>query len=372
MPKTYSEEFRGNIIRQYQSGVPVTQLCRQFGIARSTLFYWIKQETADSAGVVPREEYLTQKELERLRVENMIFRSCGCSPSSPLDIRLNAIAEHHKDFSIHSLCRVLQVHRSTYYHHTFRAPEKTQLQIQDDQLKPLISEIFEKSCQRFGARMIRAKLMQEGHTISERRVHRLMRELGLSVRQKHLRLNSANDRQYQYDPNKLKRRFLTEAPNKVWVSDITYAKVGLEFFYLCVIIDLYSRKVIGYGISEYMGADLVTQTFQTTFDYRNRPSGLLFHSDQGAQYTSTTFRQLLKQCGVQQSFSAPGTPYDNAVAESFFASIKKEDFRQNYYKTEEEFRVAVDSYIQFYNDYRPHQRLGFLTPNQAETEFYRK
>ena len=372
MSKHYSEEFKTSIILQYKSGTSSTQLCKQFGIARSTLFYWLKQETADSTETVSRKQYLLQKEFERLQTENAIFRSCGCSPSSPLDVRLDAILAHQDEFSIHALCRVLQVPRSTYYYHALHAPEQTQLQIEDNELKPLIREVFEKSCQRFGARKIRAKLMQCGYAISGRRVHRLMKELDLSVKRNHPRINSANDRQYRYYPNKLKRHFLTDAPNKVWVSDITYAKVGLEFFYLCVIIDLYSRKVIGYGISEYMGADLVTQTFQTTFDYRNRPSGLLFHSDQGAQYTSTTFRQLLKQCGVQQSFSAPGTPYDNAVAESFFASIKKEDFRQNYYKTEEEFRVAVDSYIQFYNDYRPHQRLGFLTPNQAETEFYRK
>ncbi len=370
MPKHYFEEFKANIIHQYKLGTFSTQLCEQFGIARSTLFYWLKQETADSAETVPRKQYLLQKEFERLQTENAIFHSCGCSPSSPLDVRIDAILTHQGKFSIHTLCRVLQVNRSTYYYHALHAPVQTQLQIEDNQLKPLIQEVFEKSCQRFGARRIRAKLMQRGYAISERRVHRLMKELGLSVKRNHPRINSANDRQYRYYPNKLKRHFLTDAPNKVWVSDITYAKVGLEFFYLCVIIDLYSRKVIGYGISEYIDADLVIQTFQTTFDRRDQPWGLLFHSDQGTQYTSAAFRQLLKQCGVQQSFSAPGTPYDNAVAESFFASIKKEDFRQNYYKTVEEFRIAVDNYIQFYNDYRPHQRLGFLTPNQAEKEFY--
>lgn len=96
-----------------------------------------------------------------------------------------------------------------------------------------------------------------------------------------------------------------------------------------------------------------------------------FHSDQGSQYTAFEFRNALRNYGVVQSFSAPGSPHDNAVAESFFATIKKEDFRRNYYKTENEFRTAVAKYIEFYNDYRPHQRLGFLTPNQVEMEFYR-
>lgn len=369
MPKNYSEEFKTNIIRQYKAGTPAAQLCKQFGIARSTLFYWLKQAADNSAGATSREQYLMQKELERLRVENAIFRSCGCSPSSPLDTRLNAIFEHRNNFSIHSLCRVLQVHRSTYYHHTLRAPEQTQLQREDDQLKPLISEIFECSYRRFGARKIRAKLQQEGCIVSTRRILRLMKELGLSNKSTGPKLNSANDRQYQYYPNKLKRNFLTDAPNKVWVSDITYAKVGMDFLYLCVVIDLYSRKVIGCAVSEHIDTKLVMKAFERAFVSRGKPAGLLFHSDQGAQYTAFAFRQHLRKRSVQQSFSAPGMPYDNAVAESFFASIKKEDFRQNYYKTEEEFRTAVDRYIQFYNDYRPHQRLEFLTPNQAETEF---
>ena len=115
-------------------------------------------------------------------------------------------------------------------------------------MKHLISEIFEKSGGRFGARRIQVKLLDMGHTTSERRISWLMKELGLSSKGARPRLNSANDRQCQHYPNKLKRNFLTTAPNKVWVSDSTYARVGMDFLYLCVIIDLYSRKVIGYGI----------------------------------------------------------------------------------------------------------------------------
>lgn len=177
----------------------------------------------------------------------------------------------------------MQVNRSTYYHHILRAPEQTKIQLEDDRLKALITEIFTKSECRFGARKIRAKLIQAGYTVSERRILRLMKELGLTVQQKHPKLNFANDRQYWYYPNKLKRKFLTDAPNKI---------------------------------------------------------------------------------------SAPGNPHDNAVAESFFAAIKREDFRQKFYKSETEFCHAVDRYVEFYNDYRPHQRLGFLTPNQAEEKFY--
>lgn len=370
MAKRYSEEYKKNLVAQYKAGISVQNICVRHGIARSTLFLWVKQYTANADGRIPREQYLLQKELEHLRTENAIFRSCGCSPSAPLEVRLHAISSHQSEFSIHALCKAMQVNRSTYYHHTLRAPEQTKIQLEDNWLKSLITEIFTKSECRFGARKIRVKLMQVGYTVSERRILRLMKELGLSAQQKHPKINSANDRQYRYYPNKLKGKFLTDAPNKVWVSDITYAKVGMNFLYLCVVIDLYARKVIGYAISEDIDTKLTANAFDHAFASRGKPEGLLFHSDQGTQYTAFTFRTHLKACGVQQSFSAPGNPHDNAVAESFFATIKKEDFRQKFYKNETEFCHAVDRYIEFYNDYRPHQRLGFLTPNQAEEKFY--
>ncbi len=370
MARRYEESFKKYIVKQHQTGISAVKLCSQYGIARSTLFLWKKQYTVDETGQIPRERYLLEKELDRLRTENMIFKTCGCVPTSPLPERLSAIDLHREEFSIHALCRVLQVNRSTYYHHAFRSPDKTQLQIEDETMKPLIKEIFSKSKARFGARKIRIKLMELGYIVSVRRILRLMKELGLSSSGPKPRLNSANDRQYHYYPNKLKRNFLTEAPNKIWVSDITYAKVGMDFLYLCVIIDLYSRQVISYSVSEYIDTALIKQAFLDAFHIRGNPPSLVFHSDQGTQYTSFEFCNLLKKLGVTQSFSTPGSPHDNAVAESFFASIKKEDFRRNYYKTEEEFRIAVKEYIEFYNNYRPHQRLGFLTPNQAEKEFY--
>lgn len=368
----YTKEIRNESIKLYQNGMTVNNICSRFGMARSTLLLWLKESRPDKRGQIPREIYLMQKELDRLRLENQIFRESGCSPLSPLHIRIETIKRLSENYSIHMLCRILQVQRSTYYHHMLRSPEKTQLQIEDEQLRPIIKEIFKKSGQRFGARKIRVKLTEMGHTISKRRILRLMKELNLSAKGRQPRLNSANDRQYQYCPNKLKRNFLTDFPNKIWISDITYAKVGMDFLYLCVIIDLYSRKVIGYEISETIDTALVMAAFHDALAHRDCLPGLIFHSDQGTQYTSYEFRSYLRELGILQSFSAPGSPYDNAVAESFFASIKKEDFRRNYYTTENEFRKAVGAYIDFYNSYRPHQSLGFLTPDQAEEQYQRR
>ena len=163
MAKRYSEEYKKNLVAQYKAGISVQNICVRHRIARSTLFLWVKQYTADADGRIPREQYLLQKELEHLRTENAIFRSCGCSPSAPLEVRLHAISSHQSEFSIHALCKAMQVNRSTYYHHTLRAPEQTKIQLEDNRLKPLITEIFTKSECRFGARKIRVKLMQVGY-----------------------------------------------------------------------------------------------------------------------------------------------------------------------------------------------------------------
>lgn len=370
MSKRYSDELKQIMVGKYEGGSTAKAICAEYGVSRSTLLLWAKQYSKDNNGQIPREQYLLQKELERLRIENSIYKECICSANSSLMERLGEIHRLKDHYSIHALCDILKVNRSTYYHYARRTPVKTQIETQDDILMPIIKEIFESSNSLFGTRRIRAKLKEKGYIVSERRIGRLMKELGLYVSQNGPRLNSANDRQYQYYPNRLQRKFISDAPNKVWVSDITYARVGHDFLYLCVVIDLYARKVISYTISEYIDQDLVITAFDNAYQSRKFPQNLLFHSDQGTQYTAFGFRKLLQKYGVTQSFSAPGSPYDNAVVESFFASIKKEDFRKNFYKTEEEFELAVSKYIDFYNDYRPHQRLGYLTPNQAEEEYY--
>ena len=181
MENRYPENLRKAAVTKFINGQSAKEVCAEYGIARSTLFLWKKQYTTDKIGQIPREQYLLKKELDRLRMENTIFKTCNCSPSSSLSEKLSAIHGHKDKFSTHALCRVLNVNRSTYYHYALRSPEKKQIQLQDDKLKPLIGAIFEKSCGRFGARKIRVKLAEQGHIASERRILRLMKELGLSA-----------------------------------------------------------------------------------------------------------------------------------------------------------------------------------------------
>ena len=246
----YSNEIRQRAIDLHARGTPVPEICSRLQIGRSTLYLWLQQADPNHPKTIPRNEYLEKTELERLRVENRIFRTCGCTPSSTLQEKLAAIDQYKEQFSVYRLCKTLDVLKSTYYHHALRSPEKTQVQLMDEQLRPLINEIFEKSMRTFGARRIRIKLREKGFVTSEKRINRLMKEMSLNAIGPKPMLNSANDRQYKYYPNKLKGKFLTDAPNKVWVSDITYFKLKNKTYYICVIIDLFSRKVISYRISQ--------------------------------------------------------------------------------------------------------------------------
>ena len=167
----------------------------------------------------------------------------------------------------------------------------------------------------------------------------------------------------------VRQQFHADSPNQIWVSDVTYFKLEPSHFYVCVIIDLFSRKVISYKISKKNSTQLITSTFKIACETRQPGLGLIFHSDRGSQYTSHRFQQLLHEHGMIQSFSNSGRPHDNAVAESFFASFKKEELYRKNYSSEREFKQGVNSYIVFYNQQRPHRTLKNQTPEQVEIGF---
>ena len=222
-----------------------------------------------------------------------------------------------------------------------------------------VKQIFDDSEQRYGADKIRAVLAENGLRISTKRVLSIMQELGLhSIRTDAKKVYKNQMRKKQ---NLLRRKFTADHPNQVWVSDITYFKIKNAWVYLCAIIGLFSRKVVGYRVSRTASTRLVTTTFRRAYAERGYPQSLTFHSDRGGQYISAAFSKLLQQYNVKQSFSASGTPLDNAVAETFFATSKKEETYRREYTSERHFRKSVDEYIRFYNEVRPHQTLKYKT-----------
>ena len=167
-------------------------------------------------------------------------------------------------------------------------------------------------------------------------------------------------------------QFSVSTPNHVWVSDTTCFNLNNQHYYICVIIDLFSRKVVAYSISPKHSTQLITGAFKAAFENRKPGDGLIFHSDRGSQYTSYTLEKLLKTCKVEHSFSPTGRPCHNAVMESFFSSMKKEELYRASYHSAGELKKRVGKYIEFYNVERPHATLDYKTPNTYERLFYER
>lgn len=239
-------------------------------------------------------------------------------------------------------------------------------------MKKDILTIYSQSKKRFGAYKIRQTLLvQFGKKVSVGRIYRLMKSMALpkmsTVKPSHSFITSSLD---NYE-NILNQKFYPDKPNLVWVSDITYVRVNNRFFYVCVIIDLFARKVIAYKTSSKIDSQLVLDTFHSAYHKRKCPSGVLFHSDRGCQYTSKVFRNVLDSLNFVQSFSAKAHPFDNAVAESFFKYLKKEDLDRKTFSSLNELNLAIFEYIEgFYNSKRPHFANKLLTPDEKEKLFF--
>lgn len=365
----YSNEFKNMVVSDHINGLSKEATASKYDVAPSSVALWTREYRKVDQPSISRQEYLEQQELNRLRVDNQIFSECRCTRFSSVSERIEEVLRLKDRYNIHALCRVLDVNRSAVYHRDRRAPEKTLVEIEDEKLMPLIKEIFYEGKEVLGAKRIRPKLRTMGYIVSERRISRLMKQLGLKV-EYGTKYNYALRENRPYYVNRLRREFQPDAPNKVWVSDITMVRVGKEILYLCSIMDLYARKIISYSIDDNMHANLVSDTLIKAYLARGCPEDLMFHSDQGAQYTAYTVKLMMRGQGVTLSYSNAGCPYDNAVGESFFSTLKKEHIYRYDFRDEWEFKVSIQEYIEFYNSYRPHSTIGYLTPNEAEAMYF--
>jgi transposase InsO family protein len=270
------------------------------------------------------------------------------------------------EHAVKTLCRVLNVNRSTYYKHFKQGESKREIENQG--IRRAILELYGKAKQRFGIVKIQKRLEVEyGIKISAGRVSRLMKRMNLPKMSTVKPFVGKKKADCGSDcPNHVNKRFNPGAPNRVWVSDITYVKAAGGWHYVCVVIDLYARKLIAHKLSRKADAKLVIATFLAAYLARGRPVGVIFHSDRGVQYTSGAFRKILDESNVTQSFSAKGYPYDNAVAESFFKFLKLEETDRKMYNSFEALDMALFEYARFYNNSRPHSHNDGLTPNQQE------
>ena len=311
-----------------------------------------------------------KNKLEKTEREKSILMEAYTSLNLSLTQKLEIADKLNGKYMTKEMCRILDVNFATFYNHDRRRVKETVYAKNDAKYKEVILEIYNKSDCRFGANKIYQKMRAMGFTVSARKVSTLMKDLNLKSKRRNFPIKTDTAITNFYFKNKLKQQFNQPVPNCFWVGDVTCVIINRNRFYICVVMDLFSRKILAYTVSCKNDVALTINTFKSAFELRNHPSGLTFHSDQGSNYTAIKYVQLLKTLKVEQSFSKRGTPYDNAAIESFFSNMKRDDLHSRQFQYFDEIVLAVKNYVEFYNEYRPHESLSYKTPNQVEEEYF--
>lgn len=277
-------------------------------------------------------------------------------------MRFSFIERHRLLYRIAALCRNLNVSKAGYY--AWREREQSARAKRDAELIKQITRVHECSRKTYGSPRIHADLLAKGVKASRKRIARLMRQNSLRGKKtRRFRVTTKSKHSYAISPNLLNRRFQVEAPNRVWVADITYFSTGERWLYLAVVIDLYSRRVIGWSMSNRIDVALVLDALRMALSKRRVSGEVIVHTDRGSQYACTDYYRFLREHGLKPSMSRKGDCWDNAVAESFFATLKGELACATIWKTRDEARSAIFQYIEsWYNRERRHSTIGYLSP----------
>jgi putative transposase len=272
--------------------------------------------------------------------------------------------------SIAHLCQAFDVSLSGYYDWSDRRERPCQRQQSDQQLKDQISRIHAESRSTYGSPRIQIKLREAGQRHGRNRISRLMREQNLCGRQKKryrvLTTDSRHDEPIA--PNRLAEAPAVSRPNQIWVADITYVSTAQGWVYVAAILDLYSRRIVGWAVGPQINTALVLMALSMALTHRQPPAGLIFHSDRGVQYASAGYRQALSAAGLVASMSRKANCYDNAVMEAFWSTLKLELVYRRHFENARQLRQALFDYIEvFYNRQRLHSALGYQTPSAFES-----
>lgn len=265
------------------------------------------------------------------------------------------------------MCRVLRVSPSGFY--DWLKDPKGRRGREDADLCDQISKIFKDSLETYGNRRIRRALLKLKRRCSRSRVRRLMRRLGLiAKRRRRFRITTNSKHGFDVYPNLLKRDFKVHGPDQVWVTDITYIWTDEGWLFLATVIDLFSRKVIGWSMSESLRSQIAIDALEMSVAARNPAPGLIHHSDRGVQYACGDYQKIITRVGMRPSMSRKGDCWDNSVAESFFSTLKKELVWRTKFESRDQARREIFEFIEvFYNRQRMHSYLGYLSPVEFET-----
>ena len=275
------------------------------------------------------------------------------------------------EFPVNILCRVCKVSRSSYYAYLNRQDDIKAKNDIEDELKSKIKLSYESSRCAYGAPRIAADLNKNGTHISRAKVARLLVSMGLSAKcRRNPKRTTRSDKYAPKSIDLVNRNFTAKAPNELFVSDLTYIPTKSGHLYLAAILDVYSRLIVGYGIGNHMTTELFIESLSKLSQVRNRSkfNGAIFHSDHGSQYSSNQFRATLNAMGMKQSMGAIGDSYDNAMAESIWASLKKELVYRTKFESTTQAKQEIISWIDWYNNERIHTSIGNMAPVEFEAK----
>ncbi|MGE7625553.1 IS3 family transposase [Viridibacillus sp. NPDC096237] len=363
--RTFSTEFKKQVVALYENGKSRQDIAREYELTASALDRWITQfkqsgsfKEKDNRSSVEQELIDLRKRNKQLEMEVDIFKASRADHGTKIDV----IQENRHKYSVLAMCKVLKIARSTFYHDTGIAIQKEQEKLAEEQkLKEKIVVIFEENRKVYGTRKIKDALKKAGLTVSRRRIGRLMDELGIQSK-----YAKPSYKPMSTPPNEesvrnvLNRAFKVDKEMSVLVSDLTYVRVGGNWNYICFLIDLYNREIVGYSVGEQKDAALVQRAFKSVkYPLQNVK---MFHTDRGSEFKNVGIDELLSKFKIKRSLSQKGNPYDNAVAEATFKILKTELINGSHYPTLEQLSLELFDYVNWYNTIRSHSKLGYQSP----------
>ncbi|WTD01099.1 IS3 family transposase [Streptomyces albidoflavus] len=389
--KNYPPQFKADAVALYESRPEATirSVAADLGINPETLRNWVRaagvsrprgrrtQEPSQPPAPLEAENAALRKKVRELEEEREILRKAAkyFAGGDALVNRFQCVADLQRRYGVKRLCSILGVSRSSFYYWRRTAADRAARQVADAKLAARIRAVHQESDGTYGAPRITAELREENsEAVNHKRVARIMRASGIEgVRLRRRHRTTVSDPAAAKAPDLIGRDFTATAPNTKYVGDITYLPIeGGKFCYLATVIDLASRRLAGWAIADHMRADLVTDALAAAIRIRGSLAGSIMHTDHGAQYTSRIFAEACRSAGVRQSMSAVGSSADNALAESFNATFKRETLQgRKSWPTEREARLDAFRWLHRYNTRRRHSRLGQRSPIAFENALHR-
>src|SRR5438874_12555877 len=377
--RKFTREFKLEAVRLIKErGVSYAQASQDLGVHTSQLRDWVKKFADDPQHAFPGQGQMKPEQLEiaqlkreviRLKAERDILKKAAAYFAKEIDVKFAFIAKHRGIWPAGWLCEALGVSRGGFY--AWLTRPRSRRSRSDEELGAKVRTSFLASDRTYGARRIWHDMLAEGVSCGLHRIERLMRLQALKARPRRRRLPpDLGERQAAaVAPNVLDRSFEAPAPNRKWIADFTYVWTAEGWLYVAAVVDLFSRRVVGWSMSAEMTAQLVTDALVMAIWRRGKPDALLHHSDRGSQYTSEQFQRLMADHGVVCSMSRSGNVWDNAAMESFFSSLKTERTARRIYRTRDDAKADVFDYIEcFYNPKRRHSTIGYMSPMEFEMQ----